>query len=142
MPETFSFSMSDVEIESIIDYLESPDAAGPSIAAGGETPTPAEATGAPDPTRGQQLAQSSGCTACHSIDGSVIVGPSWKGVYNHQVEFEDGTTGTADDAYLHESIVNPGAKIAKGFQNLMPPNYGDTLTEAEIQDIIAYIKTL
>lgn len=136
MPETFNFSMTDIEIESIIDYLEDPAAAGPAPSAGEATPAPA---GELD---GQQVATSAGCVACHSLDGSVLVGPTWKGLYGKTEEFEDGSTGTADDAYLHESIVNPAAKIVKGFTNLMPAIYSQTLTEDQIAAIIEYIKTL
>ena len=46
------------------------------------------------------------------------------------------------EAYIHESIINPEAKIVAGFQNLMPNNFGDVLTDQEISALIAYIKTL
>jgi cytochrome c oxidase subunit 2 len=92
--------------------------------------------------RGAQYAQQYGCTACHSTDGSILVGPSWKGVFGHQVTLQDGTTITADEAYLKESILNPSAKIVQGFPDVMPKNFGDQLTEEQISDLIAYIKTL
>lgn len=135
MPKTFSFSMTDLEIESLIDYLEDPAAA---------APAPAEATPAASGGQdGQQVATNAGCLACHSLDGSTIVGPSWKGLFGSSKEFEDGSTATADEAYLHESIVNPGAKIVKGFQpNLMPATYAQTLSEDQITAIIEFIKTL
>lgn len=135
MPETFNFSMTDIEIESLIDYLENPAAAAP--AATGATPA---ASGGLD---GQQVASNAGCQACHSLDGSKIVGPSWKGLFGSTREFEDGSTVTADEAYVHESIVNPNAKIVKGFQpNLMPATYAQTLSEDQITAIIEFIKTL
>jgi cytochrome c oxidase subunit 2 len=92
--------------------------------------------------RGAQLAQQYGCTACHSIDGSILVGPSWKGVFGHEVTLQDGSTITADEAYLRESILNPSAKIVQGFQDIMPKNFGEQLTDAQISDLIAYIKTI
>lgn len=92
--------------------------------------------------RGQKLAKDFGCVACHSIDGTRIVGPTWKGVYGSTETFTDGTSATVDDAYLHESIVNPAAKIVQGYQNLMPATFGTQLTEEQIADIIAFIKSL
>lgn len=92
--------------------------------------------------RGEHLAQQFGCLACHSTDGTVIVGPSWKGLFGHEVELEDGTTVIADYAYLYESIRDPGAKITAGFQNLMPPNIAADMTDEQIDDVIAFIESL
>ena len=92
--------------------------------------------------QGQALVQSNGCLACHSTDGSVLVGPSWQGIYGHQMTLADGTTVTADDEYIRESIMDPNAKIVEGFlPNLMPQNF-DTLPDSDIEAIIAYIKSL
>jgi cytochrome c oxidase subunit 2 len=106
------------------------------------TPTPAgpPATGA---ALGQQVAQRAGCAACHSINGSKLIGPSWQGLAGHEVTITGGQTVTADDAYLHESIVTPNAKVVDGFQpNIMPGDFGTRLSEDEIQAVIAYIHTL
>jgi cytochrome c oxidase subunit 2 len=102
-------------------------------------------TGEPsgDPAeRGAQLVQQYGCVACHSLDGTVIVGPSWKGVYGSQEALSDGTTVIVNDDYLHESIIDPAAKLVQGFQNLMPNTYRDQLTDEQIADIIEFIKTV
>ena len=93
--------------------------------------------------RGIKWAGQFGCIGCHTTDGTSPVGPSWKGRYGTQEELTDGSSVLVDDAYLHESIVSPNAKIVKGFTaNIMPPNFGQTLTEEQIADLIAYIKTL
>jgi cytochrome c oxidase subunit 2 len=96
--------------------------------------------------RGQQLAVSIGCTACHSADGTTLVGPTWKGLYGHEVEviLPDGTEAkvVADEEYLKESILNPNAKIAKGFQANLMPIYEGQLSEDDIKAIIEYIKSL
>ncbi|RME83156.1 MAG: hypothetical protein D6775_08920 [Caldilineae bacterium] len=137
MPDVFEFVLTDIEIESIIDYLETPEAGGESlIGVGGETPQPA---GELD---GQEVAQGAGCLACHSVDGSTLVGPTWQGLFGSTREFEDGSTAVADETYLHQSIVDPSAHIVKGFSDLMPKNFGDMLSEDEINAIIEYIKTL
>ncbi len=96
--------------------------------------------------RGQQLSISIGCTACHSADGSPGVGPTWKGLYGHEVEviLPDGTETQviADEEYLRESILNPNAKITKGFGANLMPIYQGQLSEEDITAIIAYIKSL
>ena len=79
------------------------------------------------------------CLACHSTDGSTLVGPTWKGLYGSEEELEDGSTVIVDDAYIHESIVDPTAKITKGYPPSMPPF---PLTEEQIKDITEYIKSL
>lgn len=118
-------------------------------------PTPT-ATPAPAPTtpsggngggdlvaQGQSLVQSNGCLACHSTDGSVLLGPSWQGVYGSEEALTDGTTVTVDDDYIRESIVDPNAKIVEGFQpNLMPQTFGGTLSDSDIEAMTAYIKSL
>ena len=81
------------------------------------------------------------CLACHSADGSKLVGPTWKGLYGSEVELEDGSKVVADEAYLHESIVDPMKRTVKGFPPSMPP-FGAMLTEDQIKDVIEYIKSL
>lgn len=89
---------------------------------------------------GEQLVLANGCRGCHSIDGSVMTGPSWLHMYGNPVELSNGTTVVADDAYIKESIVDPKAKEVKGFSPTVMPAF--KLTDAEIADIIAYLKTL
>ena len=95
-----------------------------------------------DPAAGQVVAATSGCLACHSVDGSIVVGPSWQGVFGSTKTFEDGSTAVVDADYLSESIVDPPARIVTGFANAMPTNYGDTLSTDDIANIIAYIESL
>lgn len=93
--------------------------------------------------QGRDIANQTGCTGCHSIDGSRMAGPTWKGLAGSQQKLADGSTVPADDAYLHESIVDPNAKIVNGFPpNVMPQNYKSTLSEDQIKAIIEYIKAL
>ncbi|HEY9528349.1 MAG TPA: c-type cytochrome, partial [Anaerolineales bacterium] len=67
-------------------------------------------------------------------------GPTWFGLFDHEVELTDGSVVVADEAYIHESIKAPQAKIVRGFENQLMPNYG--FTDEQIDDIVAYIKTL
>jgi cytochrome c oxidase subunit 2 len=88
---------------------------------------------------GLQLIKANGCLGCHSIDGTTLVGPSWKGLYGSTKTLTDGTTVTADEAYIEESILNSTAKVPEGFLPIMPPF---TFTADEVHSIIEYIETL
>jgi len=101
----------------------------------------AEAAAAQTPEgRGQLLVAANGCAACHTIDGSQNPnGPTWLGLFGSEVVLTDGATVTADEAYLTESIKNPTAKVVEGFNPVMPVF---PFSDAEISDIVAYIKTL
>jgi cytochrome c oxidase subunit II len=88
---------------------------------------------------GRELFESKGCTGCHSIDGSAGVGPTMKGLFGRETELTDGQTMKANEAYVEESIRHPNAQIVKGFQPVMPEV---PLTDAEVKDLMAYIKTL
>lgn len=90
---------------------------------------------------GSRLVQQYACTTCHTTDGTVLVGPSWKGVFGHTVELTNGQTVTADANYIRESILDPTKKIVKGFLPAMPP-YKGQLDNKQINAIIEYIKTL
>ena len=95
-----------------------------------------------DPAAGHVVAATSGCLACHSVDGSIVVGPSWQGIFGKTETIEGGGTAVVDADYLRESIVDPAAKIVAGFANSMPTNFGDTLSADDIANIIAYIESL
>jgi cytochrome c oxidase subunit 2 len=89
---------------------------------------------------GQKLFQSLGCTNCHRWDTQGR-GPNLVGVYGKPVLLRDGTSVIADDAYVRESILNPGAKVVAGFQPIMPSFQG-VLTEDQVLSLVAYIKSL
>jgi len=94
----------------------------------------------PLPQLGERLYTQQGCNACHSLDGSRMVGPTWEDLYGktgHQMA--DGSTVTADANYLREAILNPGAKIVEGYSNVMPASY-TSLTERQLSALIAFMK--
>lgn len=93
----------------------------------------------PVAAKGQEIAQAKGCFACHSIDGSSGAGPTWKGLYGNTETLSDGTIITADAAYLEQSILDPKAKIVKGYANIMPAYQ---FNDEEMQALIAYTKEL
>ncbi len=90
---------------------------------------------------GESLFAAQGCSGCHT-DQNTPVAPTLHDIYGKEVEFGDGGKATVDDAYLHESIVDPGAKVVKGYNDIMPKNYGADLSDDQIQALIAYIKSL
>ena len=89
--------------------------------------------------RGAELAQQRGCLACHSIDGTTGVGPSWKGMYGRTETLADGSTIEADAAYLSESIRDPSASMVQGFPPLMAAY---PFNDDDIDALIAYFITL
>jgi cytochrome c oxidase subunit 2 len=91
--------------------------------------------------QGQHLFETRSCNTCHTVDGSAKTGPTMKGLFGSKVELNDGSSVVADENYIRESIVDPQAKIVKGFGPLMPTFKG-VLTEQEITAVISYIKSL
>jgi cytochrome c oxidase subunit II len=96
---------------------------------------PVEATA----TQGRAIAQANGCFACHSEDGSTMIGPSFRGLYGQDVELVDGTTVVADDDYIRRSIREPTAQVTAGFQPVMPPY---DLPDVELDALIEYLREL
>ncbi len=92
--------------------------------------------------RGEQLAQQNGCANCHSVDGSKGRGPTWKGLAGSKVLLSDGTSVTADQTYLTNSIINPNLQIVSGFSPNVMPNFANVLDQTEVAALIAYIQSL
>lgn len=90
---------------------------------------------------GEKLYASKACITCHSVDGSPKVGPSWKGLYGSKRQLKSGESVVSDENHIRDSILNPGAQVTAGFDNVMP-TYAGSLSDREIEGLIAYIKTL
>ncbi len=103
---------------------------------------PAAPTG-PAPTTplalGKQLYAAKACIGCHSLTGVKTVGPSFKGIFGKEEEMADGSKITVDAAYIKESLLEPNAKIVKGFAPAMPP-YKGQLDDAQIAALVEFIK--
>lgn len=95
----------------------------------------------PTAEQGEKLYKERGCNACHSVDGTNLVGPTWKGLFGHEVVLQDDTKVTADENYIRKSILEPQAQMVKGYQPVMP-SFKGILSDEDISAIIAYIKTL
>lgn len=107
-------------------------------------PPPVPAPGASagegeDARQGKLLAQARGCIACHSVDGSPGVGPTWKGLFGKTEIMADGSAVRVGEAYLRESIMLPNARVVRGFAPIMPPQ---PLPDNELDAMLAYIKAL
>lgn len=93
------------------------------------------------PELGKKLYVDKGCNACHSVDGSNMIGPTWKNLYMKKRVFTSGNSESADENYLRESIIYPNKKIVKGYSPVMP-SYAGLLSDRELDAIIEYIKTI
>jgi cytochrome c oxidase subunit 2 len=91
------------------------------------------------------------CQSCHSLDGSIIVGPSWQGLFGSERQLEGGETMVADEDYIRNSILHPVDQIVAGFPAAMPTTFEQQFAEEEakydgevdiVEDLIAFIKTL
>lgn len=90
--------------------------------------------------QGEQLLSSNGCNACHTSDGSESIGPTFQDLFGSERQFEDGSEAPADEEYIHESIVDPQAKIVEGYDPVMM-SY-EQLSDDEIDSIIEFFKTI
>lgn len=86
---------------------------------------------------GAELFARFGCSTCH-INGRGIA-PTLSGLFGSKVLLSDGTTITADESYIRESLLDPTAKIVAGFNPIMP-SFHTSLTEAQVDALIAYIE--
>ena len=101
-------------------------------------PAQVDTSGGPTAKAGEGLYKAKGCNACHSIDGSKIVGPTFKGLWG-KTEATSGGAVTVDLAYVKESILTPMVKITEGYPPAMPPQQ---LSDPEIESITLFMQTL
>lgn len=94
----------------------------------------------PEAKRGRDIWESEGCSACHSLDGSGVIGPTWRNIWGSTRTLSDGTTVTVDEAYVRESIREPNTKIVEGFSPVMIAYDDATVTEDEIEALVALLK--
>jgi len=104
-----------------------------------ESAAPPPVTAAATPLGGQEVLDKYACTACHSLDGSPMPGPTFKGLYGSRRTMADGTIVIADEAYLREAIEKPNARVVKGFDPLMPET---PMSPAELRALTQFIKTI
>jgi cytochrome c oxidase subunit 2 len=90
---------------------------------------------------GEQLYTQQNCNTCHSVNGSPMTGPTWQHIFGHEAALTDGTRVTVDENYLRRSILEPNAQVVQGFNPVMP-SYQGSLTDRQLDALIAYIRSL
>lgn len=90
---------------------------------------------------GEMLYNIRGCKQCHTIDGSIRIGPSFKGVWGTEHPLTDGSSITVEENYVRQSILDPASQVVAGYDAVMP-TYKGRLKDTEITMIIEYIKSL
>ena len=91
---------------------------------------------------GERLSKIKGCVACHSVDGSRLVGPSFKGLFGTTAAVVTGGAArgvSVDEAYLRHSILEPAADVVEGYQPVMPKV---EMTDEEVNALVEYLKSL
>jgi cytochrome c oxidase subunit 2 len=91
-------------------------------------------------SQGEKLFQKYACNTCHTTD-STGRGPILAGIYGKSRPLANGQSVVADDNYIRESILNPQAKIVKGFGPIMPTFQGQ-VSEEDLIKLLAYVKSL
>ena len=91
--------------------------------------------------KGMDIFTRMACNACHSINGSLKLGPTLKNQYGKEIRHTDGTIMIIDEEYIIESLVDPLKHIAEGYTPIMP-SYKPVLSDEDIENLIAYIKSL
>ena len=87
-----------------------------------------------DPAAGKAVFDAQGCGSCHTFEPAGSTG-------NVGPNLSDALKGK-DAAFIQQSIVDPNAEIASGFQpNIMPQTYGSSLSSKEIADLVAFLQT-
>lgn len=92
--------------------------------------------------KGEKLYNGKGCVACHSTDGSIKVGPSWKGAWGSTREMTDGRKMLYDENYFKNCVLNPSSKTVKGYPAGVMPSFQGQLKEEDILALIEFVKSL
>lgn len=96
-------------------------------------------------SEGLAIMRAQGCNACHSSDGSKIVGPSYLNLFGEQqVVIKDGkeVTTTVDEEYIRRAIYDPNIEVVKGYPKGLMQSYEGIISEEDLTRIIEYLKTL
>jgi cytochrome c oxidase subunit II len=93
---------------------------------------------------GLGLLRKNNCLSCHSLDGSKIIGPTFKGLYgrNVKVRTDKGEIAeVANDDYIRRSILDPNSEVVEGFPKGLMQSYKSILSDQDINNIIAFFKS-
>lgn len=155
-PVMVAYPLSDEQLDAIVAYIKSladneaavemveaqplaaTEALEETLEATLELAASAEGSIADPVAMGETIANRNGCFACHSVDGSKSIGPSWQGLWGKTETLVDGSRVVVDEDYFIESILQPNAKIVQGYPPVMVPYQ---LSDAELQALIAFAKS-
>ena len=90
--------------------------------------------------RGERLFRSLGCSGCHN-ENALVRCPTLHGLYGHPVPLDTGEIVTADDRYIHDSILLPQKQIVASYAPVMP-SYQGQVSEEELFQLVQYIKSM
>ncbi len=110
---------------------------------GGEAESGSDVLDIGDPEAGREIYNTGGaslvpCATCHSLDGTELVGPSFKGISERAAERVEDMDAVD---YLHQSIVDPSAYVVEGYEDVMNKTYEEDLSEEDIDNVIAFLLT-
>ena len=94
---------------------------------------------------GKRIMQNIGCFACHTLDGTKLVGPSFKGIWGEEQSVVTGKETRkvlVDEDYIKRSIYDPNADVVEGYMKGLMVSYQGQLSEDDIASIIEYLKTV
>ena len=92
-------------------------------------------------SKGLDLFNRMACNACHSVDGSLKLGPTIKNQYGKEIRHTNGSVMIINDEYILESLIDPLKHIVDGYTPIMP-SYRPVLSDEDVYNLIAYIKAL
>lgn len=106
------------------------------------SPTPPPAASTPTAEKdGRQLFFEKGCIGCHRINGEGgDIGPSLVGISGQTVELTTREKLVRTHEYLHESVIDPDAKVVKGYQAGIMPTIN--VTADELHELAEFIESL
>lgn len=89
--------------------------------------------------QGLEIVVDEGCVACHTLDGRPGIGPTWQGMWGSTETLADGSEVVVNGAYIRESILDPGAKIVAGYDNIM---LRYPLSDEQLQAVVAFAREM
>ena len=93
---------------------------------------------------GLTIVKANACLTCHSLDGSKIIGPSFKGLYGRKTIVVTGAGEKeieSTDDYIKRSILDPNAEIVKGYSKGLMQSYKEKINAEDLDKIVDYFKT-
>ena len=136
----FEGQLTDGEVKALIAFIRAQDGTKPIVEAAEEDKVDLSAMTPVE--RGEYVYRNNACLGCHSLDGSKLVGPSFKGAYGRSAKLSTGEEYKITDEYIKNSILNPGSQVVEGYLAGAMPSYKGQLSDEDIDGVIEYMKTL